>query len=257
MTWVWNHSRSRHGARLVLLAIADCASADGSNAWPSNAEIARKAGLTDRAVRTAVAELVALGELDVRYNAGPKGCNRYRVIMGDPGRNCPPEESSPPSGKSPQVTPQDPEDSSPPEKIAPRKNATRTPEKISPVTVIEPKPQKKTPSSSDARATRIPEDFEVTREMVAWARANVPHVDGRRETERFIDHWHQASGRTASKRDWPAAWRNWMREADDRLARNGGRPAPGAVRPSTTDQRVAQGEALKAEFRAAQNGQLV
>ena len=46
MNWVWNHSRSRHGARLVLLAIADCASGDGGNAWPSVAELKRKTGLS-------------------------------------------------------------------------------------------------------------------------------------------------------------------------------------------------------------------
>jgi len=92
--------------------------------------------------------------------------------------------------------------------------------------------------------------------MVTWARANVPHVDGRRETERFIDHWHQASGRTASKRDWIAAWRNWMREADDRLGRNGpGRAVTPGVRPSTTDQRVAQAEALKAELAGMRSGE--
>ena len=54
MNWVWTHSRSRHGARLVLLAIADCASSDGGNAWPSVAELKRKAGLAERAVQTAL-----------------------------------------------------------------------------------------------------------------------------------------------------------------------------------------------------------
>jgi hypothetical protein len=54
MNWVWTHSRSRHGARLVLLAIADCASGDGSNAWPSVAELKRKAGLGERADRKSV-----------------------------------------------------------------------------------------------------------------------------------------------------------------------------------------------------------
>jgi hypothetical protein len=96
MTWVWNHSRSRHGARLVLLAIADCASGDGGNAWPSNAELQRKAGLGERAVQSAIGDLAKLGELEVRYNDGPGGCNRYRVIMGDPRNICTPAISAPP-----------------------------------------------------------------------------------------------------------------------------------------------------------------
>lgn len=96
------------------------------------------------------------------------------------------------------------------------------------------KPKKTTSSSvARSRASRIPEDFAVTPEMVTWARQNVPDVDGRRETERFIDHWHQASGTTARKRDWPAAWRNWMREADDRLGR---RQRASPQKPTTNDR---------------------
>lgn len=252
MNWVWNHSRSRHGARLVLLAIADCASSDGGNAWPSNAEIARKSGLTERGVRLALSELVKLGELVIMPNAGPHGCNRYRVIMDDPGRNYPPEEITPPAPKSPQARPQDPEESAPPEKSAPRKNATPTPEEIAPGTVIEPKTPKRTTSSSGARerATRIPDDFAVTPEMADWARVKVPRLiaagRGKDETDQFIDHWHQSSSPNARKLDWPAAWRVWMRRADADLARNG--HAPTGARPSTTDQRVAQAQALKAEL---------
>ena len=36
--------------------------------------------LTERAVRAAITELTGLGELVVEDNAGPGGCNRYRVI---------------------------------------------------------------------------------------------------------------------------------------------------------------------------------
>lgn len=57
--------------------------------------------------------------------------------------------------------------------------------------------------------------------MVVWARENVPNVDGRLETQKFKDHWKAASGANARKKDWVAAWRNWMRGADERLARGG------------------------------------
>ena len=77
-------------------------------------------------------------------------------------------------------------------------------------------------------ATRIPDDFRVTPEMVQWAKANVPHVDGRLETAKFTDHFKAASGANARKKDWIAAWRNWMRTADQRLSQgsNGYRPQP-------------------------------
>ena len=274
MTWVWNCSRSRHGARLVLLAIADCASADGGNAWPSNAELRRKSGLGERAVQSAVAELVSLGELEVAWNKGPKGCNSYRVIMDDPRNICTPAESAPPqkmrgSGKrgksSSQVSAEDPAESAPPQILRPPPQILRgPPAESAPVTVLEPKAnrqQKKTSSSSAARATRIPDDFAVTADMVAWARENVPSLVaaglGTRETEKFRNYWRAKAGRDATKHDWVATWRNWLLKAEDDLARNGTRtPAPAAARASTTDQRVAQAQALKAELRAAQNGQL-
>lgn len=67
------------------------------------------------------------------------------------------------------------------------------------------------------RATRIPDDFQVTPEMVEWARANTPGVDGRRETEKFIDHWRAKPGTAATKVDWVATWRNWMRKSQEDL----------------------------------------
>lgn len=68
---------------------------------------------------------------------------------------------------------------------------------------------------------RIPDDFAVTPAMAAWCQSEHPHIDGRRETEKFIDHWTAASGQSATKRDWSAAWRNWMRNASERAPRSG------------------------------------
>lgn len=75
---------------------------------------------------------------------------------------------------------------------------------------LTPKPAAKTRA---ARATRIPDDFAVTPAMVAWFRENVPHVDGRLETEKFTNYWLAASGPNARKVDWVAAWRTWMLKA--------------------------------------------
>jgi hypothetical protein len=147
--WVWSNSRSRHGARLVLLAIAwevrekDDSAAKGWT-WPSTARLAGKTGLSERAVQTAISDLSALGELEVQYNAGPKGCNRYRVVMPTPAESAPPqnlhpyEDSAPPqdlrgdADASAQATGQDPEDSAPPEDSAGVQNSTPAPEESAP-----------------------------------------------------------------------------------------------------------------------------
>lgn len=67
------------------------------------------------------------------------------------------------------------------------------------------------------RATRIPEDFTVTADMVEWARDNVPDVDGRRETDKFMDFWRAKPGSAGVKADWVSTWRNWMRKSAEDL----------------------------------------
>lgn len=77
-------------------------------------------------------------------------------------------------------------------------------------------PASKSPSKPRG-SKRVPADFLVTDEMEAWAVSHVPLVDWRRETEKFQD-WEFKSART----DWPAAWRSWMRKANDDAELRGG-----------------------------------
>ncbi|AGW41723.1 hypothetical protein O159_22830 [Leifsonia xyli subsp. cynodontis DSM 46306] len=66
------------------------------------------------------------------------------------------------------------------------------------------------------RGTRIPEPFVVTGQMRAWAASEVPAVDVDAATRKFVDHWRAKSGRDGTKRDWTAAWRNWLRTDAER-----------------------------------------
>lgn len=65
-------------------------------------------------------------------------------------------------------------------------------------------------SAGSRQGTRIPSDFAVTREMAEWAQQRRPDVDGRMETERFVNHWTAKTGKDATKLDWNATWRNWI-----------------------------------------------
>jgi hypothetical protein len=146
--WVWDHSRSRHSAKLVLLRVAWAIREKGDGpypgwAWPSNAELASKTGLSERAVQTALAELVKLGELEVRYNAGPKGCNLYRINTRTPAESAPPqnlhpENTAPPQDlrgqASPQATSQNPAESAPPANPAPPQDLHHPPAESAPGT---------------------------------------------------------------------------------------------------------------------------
>lgn len=64
----------------MLLALADRARENGV-AWPSVADLKQMTGLGDRAVQAAIIDCSKLGELEVGYQQGPKGCNRYRLLM--------------------------------------------------------------------------------------------------------------------------------------------------------------------------------
>lgn len=80
-TAVWFESEAKGAAKLVLLAIADCANDEGI-AWPSMATVARKCGLTsERGVREHVKRLEESGELEVIERPGRSSV--YRIRVGD------------------------------------------------------------------------------------------------------------------------------------------------------------------------------
>lgn len=70
------------------------------------------------------------------------------------------------------------------------------------------------------RASRVPDNFTVTDEMKNWANVKTPDTDIETETEAFLDHFRSVGGSKATKTDWVAAWRNWMRRS-----KTFGRPA--------------------------------
>lgn len=91
-----------------------------------------------------------------------------------------------------------------------------------------------TVSRARARGTRLPVDFVVTPQMVAWCQERCPGLDGRSETEKFRNYWAARTGQGATKLDWVATWRNWMISAHERLPSV---QIPRQAR-STTDERV-------------------
>jgi hypothetical protein len=84
ISWVWKHSASRLAARLLLLRIANNADENGCNSWHTVPSMARATRLSQRQVTRAARSLETLGEVVVKFNAGPNGSNVYTLIrMGD------------------------------------------------------------------------------------------------------------------------------------------------------------------------------
>lgn len=80
MARVW--AGSRHGGTelLMLLAIADFADDEG-NAYPAVQTLADKCRMGSRNANYILTALRESGELEVRLNEGPRGANRYRIVL--------------------------------------------------------------------------------------------------------------------------------------------------------------------------------
>lgn len=78
MSFVWEHSQLGGTELLCLLAIADFAD-DRGIAYPSVATLAKKIRMSERNTHYLLSKLAQTDELSIDRNAGPKGCNVFRV----------------------------------------------------------------------------------------------------------------------------------------------------------------------------------
>ena len=79
MSAVWSYGPTDSSQRFVLLALADNASDDGGNAYPSVEELARKCALSERTVIRALDALVTGGYLTRRRRQNTS--NVYQIVL--------------------------------------------------------------------------------------------------------------------------------------------------------------------------------
>lgn len=83
-----------------------------------------------------------------------------------------------------------------------------------------------------SRPSRLPIEFTITKEMREWAHSELPGFDTVSETKVFVDYW-SSKATNATKTDWVATWRNWMRKAyKDQPAVKWAKPSPPDKLPS-------------------------
>jgi len=95
-------------------------------------------------------------------------------------------------------------------------------------------------SPARARGTRLPDGWKPPDEVIRAMHEQFPGMDLRAVHADFCDYWHAKAGQGATKVDWVATWRRWIRKADADTPHRNGHP-----RLSTADQRVAQILAMK------------
>ena len=190
-----------HGAKLVLLCLADYAD-DQGKCWPSFQRLSDRCDMSRRHVIRVVADLEEWG-LVSRLEERPYKPTIYglRIPTSDTHVTAKPTEVVTPT---PLVTPTS--------LVTPMSPPSDTHVTTTSDIAMSPKPpinHQETVISRKAAKTPIPDPFMVTEEMYAWAAAQGL---GRRQvdadTEQFVDY-HQ--GKDSRQVNWVATWRTWMR----------------------------------------------
>ena len=189
----------------MLVVLADY-SDDAGNSYPGVASLARKCRMSSRNANYILKALQASGELRVLKNEGPKGTNRYRIMLAQLGMSplklasphearftlkptsATPEAGFPkplkPTSDEPSLNRHEPSGGA-------RKRATSTPK--------------------SKRATRLASDWTLPDDYRAFCKAERPELDADVVAQDFRDYWHAKAGADAAKRDWLATWRRWVR----------------------------------------------
>lgn len=85
-------------------------------------------------------------------------------------------------------------------------------------------------SRARKRASRLPADWVLPSDWGLWA-LDQGFDEGiiRREADKFKDYWIAASGQKATKLDWFATWRNWLRNVPKQEKNHGKRNSDGSA----------------------------
>jgi hypothetical protein len=86
-------------------------------------------------------------------------------------------------------------------------------------------PQTPSPTPETKRASRLSTEWVLPVKWGRWAvDQGYSEATVRLESDKFRDFWCSKSGKDATKVDWEATWRNWMRNSGSSRARTTGPP---------------------------------
>ena len=109
-------------------------------------------------------------------------------------------------------------------------------------------PEKREPKKNHAPATRLPADWTPSVDDLAFCNANRPDLNTGTVADSFRDYWIAAPGAKGRKADWPATWRNWVR--NQRQAN-----APPQSKQANRDSYAAQAQAAQDRLNGGQHEQ--
>lgn len=207
MSQVWQHSKAGATELLALLAIADFAD-DNGIAYPSIKTLSEKIRMSERNTQYLIGKLQESGELFVEKNAGPRGCNLFRV-QSFQGANIAPVQPVARGGATGSVKGVQP--------IAPEPslNHQRTVNK-------ENNKEKSLTKKSRSKKIPLPESFCISDRVRRWAEEK-GHT---RIDERFEHFVSKAKANAYAYADWDEALMGAIRDDWAKLNKlNHGKPA--------------------------------
>lgn len=221
--WVWHSEATKTlkaGEMLVMLALADIANDDGLVIFVSDrakdgeqAALAAKCRMSVATFRRQTHHLQELGLLSIGRES-PTSRNIYRLNPTAQSERSPVSDRTAQDERSHRST------------VSGHRDVNT----------------KSTSGGSKLAAITIPEFFELTDEMRAWAAEHAPACDVERVTDAFVDYWRNGNGSGKRHKNWIATWRNWMRSEQSKLERFGWKaPAPAdevVVEDNVTQRRL-------------------
>lgn len=121
--------------------------------------------------------------------------------------------------------------------------AKQGPHSVTPViTPVEPI-KKETKVSQKNVGSRLSDDWFLPKEYGEWALSQgMLEKQIRLEADKFKDYWISLSGAKATKRDWLAVWRNWIRRnfVEQKNGANGRSAPVSSIRAQIAKEREAQ-----------------
>lgn len=80
-----------------------------------------------------------------------------------------------------------------------------------------------------ARGSRLPADWVLSNKGACFALPLLGEARTKLESLKFKDFWHAKAGQSATKMDWEATWRMWVRNVIERIKSNGNNGKPGIM----------------------------
>jgi hypothetical protein len=216
MQRVWHCSKSKGTARVVMLAIADCADENGV-AWPSIGFLCRRAGGVDRrGMIRHLQALVAAGEITA-IGEGCRGVIKYRIALAGPAATSGEKTTSGTRATSGEKTTSGTRATSGENATTSSgENTTGTGGENATQTQMETKSNPKRAKAATTQRVGLNdlEAYVQTGAFRDWKQLSAPSVDPMPVIERMRDY---CASRGKHYHDYAAALRNWMRTEQQRF----------------------------------------